>query len=313
VAFELDVDVDRVRAMLRVLQAEEPVGIGARNLRECLLMQIDHLAQAGAAQPYAREIVSQFLTELAEHKFGSIARELKISTEAVSAAWQFVKRELNPRPADGFSSTWTSDRDTRAMYITPDVVITRRPDDQFEVEVIESRRFELRIDPTYTRLAAGLHASSASMNQNEVKHVQQYVGRAKLFVASIHQRRRTLLRITTCIVDWQRAFLEHGVRSLRPLTRAGVAEQLGLHESTVSRAAAGKYAMLPNNQVVPYAHFFSANLGVKDVIKELIDEEARPLTDSEIVERLKTDGIHIARRTVSKYRIELAILPSGLR
>ena len=145
------------------------MGIGARNLRECLLMQIDYLAQAGTEQPYAREIVSQFLTELAEHKFNGIARELKISAQAVSAAWQFVKQELNPRPADGFSPSWTTDRNTRAMYITPDVVITRRPDDQFEVEVIESRRFELRIDPTYTRLAAGLRAGSASLNQNELK------------------------------------------------------------------------------------------------------------------------------------------------
>jgi RNA polymerase sigma-54 factor len=312
VAFELDTDVDRVRAVLRVLQSEDPVGIGARNLRECLLIQIDHLAERGLSQPYAREIVSQFLIEMGEHKFARIGHELKIPQQAVAAAWDFVKQKLNPHPAHGFSSTNSSDRDTRAMYITPDVTITKGPDD-FEIEVIESRRFALRVDPMYTRLAADLHRSSASMNSEEKKHIQQYVGRAKLFIANINQRRQTMLRITACIVDRQRAYLEHGVRALQPLSRAGIAEQLGLHESTVSRATAGKFAMLPNSEVIPYSYFFTPSLSVKDIMKELIEKEAKPLTDNDILERLKADGIHIARRTVAKYRMQLDILPSALR
>jgi RNA polymerase sigma-54 factor len=312
VAFDLDADVDRVRAILRVLQSEEPVGIGARNLRECLLIQIDHLAERGFNQPFAREIVSQFLTELGEHKFARIGHELKISTASVSAAWEFVKHELNPHPAHGFSPTNATDRDTRAMYITPDVTITRGVDD-FEIDVIESRRFALRVNPMYTRLAADLNRSGASMNSDEKKHVQQYVGRAKLFIANINQRRQTMLRITICIVDRQRAYLEHGVRSLQPLSRAGIAEQLGLHESTVSRATAGKFAMLPNSEVIPYSHFFTPSLSVKDIMKELIEKEGKPLTDNDILERLKADGIHIARRTVAKYRMQLDILPSALR
>jgi RNA polymerase sigma-54 factor len=312
VAFDLDADVDRVRAILRVLQSEEPVGIGARNLRECLLIQIDHLAERGLNQPFAREIVSQFLTELGEHKFARIGHELKISAASVSAAWEFVKHKLNPHPAHGFSPTNATDRDTRAMYITPDVTITRGVDD-FEIDVIESRRFALRVNPMYTRLAADLNRSGASMNSDEKKHVQQYVGRAKLFIANINQRRQTMLRITICIVDRQRAYLEHGVRSLQPLSRAGIAEQLGLHESTVSRATAGKFAMLPNSEVIPYSHFFTPSLSVKDIMKELIEKEGKPLTDNDILERLKADGIHIARRTVAKYRMQLDILPSALR
>jgi RNA polymerase sigma-54 factor len=312
VAFDLDADVDRVRAILRVLQSEEPVGIGARNLRECLLIQIDHLAERGFNQPFAREIVSQFLTELGEHKFARIGHELKISAASVSAAWEFVKHKLNPHPAHGFSPTNATDRDTRAMYITPDVTITRGVDD-FEIDVIESRRFALRVNPMYTRLAADLNRSGASMNSDEKKHVQQYVGRAKLFIANINQRRQTMLRITICIVDRQRAYLEHGVRSLQPLSRAGIAEQLGLHESTVSRATAGKFAMLPNSEVIPYSHFFTPSLSVKDIMKELIEKEGKPLTDNDILERLKADGIHIARRTVAKYRMQLDILPSALR
>jgi RNA polymerase sigma-54 factor len=312
VAYEMDVPIDKVRAVLRVLQAQEPVGIGARNLRECLALQIAHLEERGMSQPHAREIVTQFLTELGEHKFGRIAHELKMSQQEVADVWEFVKTKLNPHPAHGFSPTNASDRDTRAMYIIPDVVISKGPDD-FEVEVVESRRFVLRVNPMYTRLSADLHRSSAAMNPEEKRHVQQYVGRAKLFIANINQRRQTLFNITRCLVDQQRDFLEHGVRHLRPLSRAAVAQQLGVHESTVSRATASKYVMLPNGEVIPYAHFFTPSLSVKDIMKEVIEKEGKPLTDSEIVERLKDRGIHIARRTVAKYRMQLAILPSSLR
>jgi RNA polymerase sigma-54 factor len=312
VAYELDVPVDRVRAVLRVLQAQEPVGIGARNLRECLLLQIEHLEERGLRQPYAREIVGQFLTELGEHKFGRIAHELRIGPEEVEAVWEFVKRKLNPHPAHGFSETNSSDRDTRAMYIVPDVVIAQGPNG-FEVEVVESRRFILRVNPMYTRLSADLHRNNSNMSVEERKHVQQYVGRAKLFIANINQRRQTLHNITKCLVEQQREFLEKGVRYLRPLSRAAVAQELGVHESTVSRATASKYVMLPNGEVIPYAHFFTPSLSVKDILKEVIEKEGKPLTDSQIVERLKEKGIHIARRTVAKYRMQLAILPSSLR
>src|SRR5947209_1374847 len=313
VAYEMSVPLDKVRAVLRVLQAQEPVGIGARRLSECLLLQIDHLEERGLSQPHAREIVTQFLTELGEHKFGRIAHELKISQQEVADVWDFVKTKLNPHPAHGFSPTNASDRDTRAMYIIPDVVISSGSEGDFEVEVVESRRFVLRVNPMYTRLSADLHRSSAAMNPEEKRHVQQYVGRAKLFIANINQRRQTLFNITRCLVDQQRDFLEHGVRHLRPLSRAAVAQQLGVHESTVSRATASKYVMLPNGEVIPYAHFFTPSLSVKDIMKEAIEKEGNPLTDSEIVERLKDRGIHIARRTVAKYRMQLAILPSSLR
>jgi RNA polymerase sigma-54 factor len=312
VAYELSVDEERVKAVLRLLQAQEPIGIGARNLRECLLVQIAHLEERGVHQEYAREIVAGFLTELGEHKFGRIAHELRIPVERVEEVWDFVKEKLNPHPAHGFSETNASDRDTRAMYIVPDVVISKGPDG-FEIEVVESKRFMLRVNPTYTRLSAELHRRSADMSPAERKHVQQYVGRAKLFIANINQRRQTLANITRCLVEQQRAYLEHGVRYLKPLSRAAVAQELGVHESTVSRATASKYVMLPNGEVIPYAHFFTPSLSVKDILKEVIEKEGKPLTDSEIVDRLKERGIHIARRTVAKYRMQLAILPSSLR
>jgi RNA polymerase sigma-54 factor len=198
------------------------------------------------------------------------------------------------------------------MYITPDVIITRT-NDGFEVDVVECRRFALRVNPMYTRLAADVRRNSDRMSDDEKKHIQLYAGRARLFIANINQRRQTMFRITTCIVERQRAYLEYGVRSLQPLSRASIAEQVGLHESTVSRATASKYVMLPNGEVIPYTHFFTPSLSVKDIMKEVIEKEGRPLPDAEIVQRLKEQGIHIARRTVAKYRLQLKILPSGLR
>jgi RNA polymerase sigma-54 factor len=312
VAYELEADPSVVRAVLKALQSMEPIGIGARNLRECLLIQLDYLEQLGLEQPYTRQIVSDYLMELGEHKFGKIAHELKLTPEQVAEVWEFVKTKLNPHPAHGFSSTNARDRDTRQMYILPDVIISRG-EDGLEVEVVESKRFMLRINPMYSRLNGELHRQGGSFSSDERKHIQQYVGRAKLFIANINQRRQTLFNITRCLVDKQKEFLEQGVRHLKPLSRAAVALELAVHESTVSRATAGKYVMTPDGEVIPYSHFFTPSLSIKDVIKELVEHEGSPLTDAQIAERLRSKGINIARRTVAKYRMQLDILPSMLR
>ncbi|HLH22633.1 MAG TPA: RNA polymerase factor sigma-54 [Chloroflexota bacterium] len=310
-AYELEVDVRRVRHVLSVLQGLEPIGVGARNLRECLLLQLDYLARNGIEQPHAREIIDEHLFDLGEHKFGKIAHELHISTDAVAAVWNFVKAKLNPHPGHGFSPTNDRDRDTRSMYILPDVIISRKEDD-FEIDVVESRRFFLRINPMYAQLG-NPSDGTAALNTDDRKHVQQYVSRAKLFIANINQRRQTLHNISRCLVGRQREFLAEGVRHLKPLSRAAIAEELGIHESTVSRATAGKYVMLPSGEVIPFSHFFTPSLSIKDVIKEFVERENRPLTDAEIADRLRESGINIARRTVAKYRMQLNILPSSLR
>ncbi len=311
-AYDLDVDERRVRNVLRQLQGLEPVGIGARNLRECLLIQLDYLEQLGTEQPYVREIITHYLVELGEHKFGKIAHELKISAEDVANVWGFVKAKLNPHPAHGFAETNSRDRDTRAMYILPDVIISKG-ESEYDVEVVESRRFMLRVSPMYTRISTETQRDAANLSCDEMRHVQQYVGRAKLFIANINQRRQTILNITRCLVGQQREFLEKGIRHLKPLSRAAVAVELGIHESTVSRATAAKYVMLPAGEVIPFRHFFTPSLSIKDVIKEMVEREGRPLTDAQIAERLRERGIEIARRTVAKYRMQLDILPSSLR
>ena len=307
-----------IEEIIRALQAMEPIGVGARDLRECLLIQLDYVtAHTGMNQAYVREIISNHLTALSEHKYGQVALELGTSTEAVREANEYIKRNLNPFPGRGHLGANLSSGGELATTVIPDVIISRRAQAGgatiFEIEVIESKRFFLRVNPAYTQVFKESKAQQSAFSDDERQHVQHYVMRARLFIANINQRRQTLGRITRCIVELQRDFLENGVRALKPLTRAKVAIELDMHESTVSRATAAKYVMLPTGEVIPFSHFFVANLSIKDVIKELVEHEQTPLTDQELADLLKGRAITVARRTVAKYREQLSILPSTLR
>jgi RNA polymerase sigma-54 factor len=356
VAAACGVALERVAAVLAVLQHVAPTGVGARNLRECLLLQLTEIKQRGTPPlvPFVEEIITDYLAELGEHKFTMIAHTLGTSYESVAHVRDFIKTHLSPYPAqDGGSRPWNGPSPVR--FVAPDVIIRARGG-AFEVEVVESLRFSLRINPLYHRLSAaaalhpqgrvpppngngtnGAHGANGTrgaddpppflsstepyaphhlqdaMSDGDKDHIRRYVSRSKLFISNIAQRRETIRRITTCLVSIQDDFLRNGIRHLQPLTRAQVAQYLGLHESTVSRATADKYVMLPNRQVIPFSDFFQASLSAKDMIKELITTEPRPLTDKEIVQRLRDQGVRIARRTVTKYRNQLGILPSTFR
>ncbi len=313
---ELGVSKDRVEHVLEVLQKTGPVGVGARNLRECLLMQLQDIREKGTVEitPYVEEVISTYLTELGEHKYTIIAQALSTSYESIVFVKDFIKRHMQPRPLQEppEGHTWRSPSPTR--FVLPDVLIRER-DGQLEAEVVETYRFSLKISPLYQRLAAdhNSHNGNGSMSEYERDHIRRYVNRSKLFIANINQRRETMLRITSCLIQLQEEYIRYGVRYLRPLTRAQVAQYLGIHESTVSRATADKYVMLPSKTVIPFSDFFSASLSAKDVIKELITKEGRPMTDKEIVIHLRDQGIRVARRTVTKYRNQLGIMPSAFR
>jgi RNA polymerase sigma-54 factor len=313
-ARQLGADEAQVAHVLEELQHIGPPGIGARDLQECLLLQLDHMVQEQDVPepPNVRAILSDYLTELGAHKYGYIAQKLGIAPDDVSDARDFIKAHLTPYPVMEAADFQTWGSPSRAQYVSPDVVI-KLEEGEFVVEVMESRRFYMRLNPMYNRLAGELRGKEGQYSDEEKRHIQQYVARAKLFMSNINQRRETMLRIARVLVEVQGEFLRHGIRHLRPLTRAQVAERTGLHESTVSRATAGKYVMLPNRHVIPFADFFTASLSIKDVIKEIVVREGRPLTDREIVTMLKDDGIRVARRTVAKYRSQLGILPSTLR
>jgi RNA polymerase sigma-54 factor len=317
VAKEFGVPEEMVEEILLLIQQIAPVGVAARDMRECLMLQLDYLERNNADVPLSvRQIVDGYLEDLGAHKYGYIAGALAIGTEEVEAARDFIRGQLSPFPLQSQEArSWKSPNSS--PYVAPDVVISLHEGD-FLVEVVEARHFFLRMSPLYEQIAVSVSQKSAppSVSDADKKHVREYTSRAKVFIANIQQRRETLRKIALCLVELQGDFLRGGVRELRPLTRAIVAQQVGVHESTVSRATANKYVMLPTRKVIPFSDFFTPSLSIKDVIREMVVKErakGQPLTDREICSRLLQQGIRIARRTVAKYRAELGILPSTMR
>ena len=305
----LRVAPERVDLVLRKLQDLGPAGVGARNVQECLLIQIARIERQGIVNPYIRTIVADYWFDLGEHRYGAIAQALGISYDDVVAARDFMRQHLRPFPLER-SSDGSSSNDT--SFLMPDVVI-REENGRLVAEVVESRRFYLRLSPLYQELSQATARGQQDVSAEEREHLSTFVSRARLFLTNLRQRRETIRRIAEFLIERQEQFLRHGVRHLDPLTRAEVAAAIGVHESTVSRATANKYVQIPNKEIVPFSHFFTASLSVKDVIQELIAKETTPLTDQDIVEILRKRGFDVARRTVTKYRGQLGILPSTLR
>ncbi len=299
-------DVERVLAKLREIG---PTGIGARTVQESLLMQIEELERSGISNAHIATIVKDYWLDFGEHRYGAIARALGISYNDVVAVRDFMRQYLRPFPLDGANDEGSA---ARTAYLSPEVII-HEEGNHFVVEVVESWRYYLRLNPLYHELAQAISQGKQQVSSEESEHLTTYVARTTLFLTNLRQRQETIRRITTCLVERQEGFLRHGIRHLAPLTRAEVAACIGVHESTVSRATANKYVQLPNRSIVPFSHFFSASLSVKDIIHELVASEQTPLTDEEIVKALEERGISIARRTVAKYRAQLGILPSHLR
>jgi len=310
---DLDVSAERVENVLALLQAQEPLGIGARDLSECLLIQLHWFREQGQPQPLAEQIVGRFLKDVGERRFVEIGRELGTTSTHIKRAWQFIKANLNPYPAhaalDG--ETTRGSRATAAL-VRPDVII-RRTDSGFEAEVVEGKRFKFGIQSSYN-MAARLK-DPVSISDSERKHIRQYVQRAQFFIDCVQQRWMTLKKIADALIEDQYEFLDNGVRYLKPLTRSELAIHVGLHEATISRATNDKYVLLPDGRTIPFDDFFDASLRAKDTLRELIaDEDVRhPLSDEDLAEMLTDRGMPVARRTVAKYRESLKILPSRLR
>jgi RNA polymerase sigma-54 factor len=320
----LDVSTDQVAAatgrpvalvegVLRAIQQAAPPGVAARDLRECLRLQLAHWRQQTGREPPAGvdAIVAGHLDDLAQHRYGAIARRLRLSRQAVEAARDFIRTQLRPYPLhepEGHPRL----QPTTTLFAAPDAIIHAR-DGGYQVEIVESLATSLSLNPVYARLAAEVAHDRWRLSADERDHVRQSLTRARLFLARIRLRHETLRRLTECLVESQGDFLREGVRALRPLTRAMLAERLGVHESTVSRATADKYVLLPDRRVVAYDVFFKASLSVQEAIRELVAGEQAALTDRDISDRLRLAGYRVARRTIAKYRAQLGILPSTYR
>lgn len=306
IAGTIGFSLERFTAVLQRLRELGPTGIATRDTRECMLAQLLALEAQGTTCPHAYTIVNEYMEDLGAHRYTRIARQLQITTDDVRAVREFIQHNLWPYPAQ--AALASGSEPNRVRYRRPDLSITE-VDGKFVVEVLNSPRRMLRLNPLYQQLAR----QAASLDESEREHVQEFVARARTFLANLRQRESTLQRIGEAIVARQEEFLHHGVRHLAPMTRTEIAAELGLHESTVSRATSDKAALLPDLKLLPLSEFFVAARGVQDVLRELIEHEREPLSDAELARLLGEQGYSIARRTVAKYREQMQIPPSNLR
>lgn len=295
--------------MLEIIQGFDPPGIGARNLRECLLLQ---LKDQEKEDTLAYRIVHDYFDQLINHRWSEISKELSITPRDVQAAADEVAK-LDPKPGVKYSNPADN-------YITPDLIV-ERIDGEYLVFLNDTSLPRLKLSRAYREIAR-----DKNKFQGENKEfISNKLNSANWMIQAIEQRRQTMLKVMNFIVDRQREFFEKGVQYLKPLTLREVAEVINMHESTVSRVTNEKYVQTPRG-VLPLKFFFSSGLsttsgedvsarGIKARIQKLVaDEDPRkPLTDQAIVNILKEEGIQIARRTVAKYRDQLGILSARMR
>lgn len=311
VAQEMNAEVEEVEAVLSRIQRFEPVGVGARRVEECLLLQLRVMEQSDACR-LAQRIVEHHLADLATRHFEKVAKALDARVEDVKEAHEFVKATCYPYPGERYRQDQDGGRLKPSEMARPDVII-RRSEEGFNIELCRQDAFALRVNTFYDDLRRQMRRASAGYSDRSVEHVRDYVGRAKLFIEAIQRRNWTFSNIVQAVVRTQWEFLDRGDAHMKALTKAMVAAELGISESTVSRALDGKFAQLPNGRLVSFDLFFDQSLPVKERIRDIVAAETRPLTDEEIARLLLKGGIKIARRTVSKYREELSIPPSTLR
>ena len=302
-------DLAEAEAMLLVVQGFDPPGVGARDVRESILIQ---LRQKGDQESVTYAIVEHHFDDLINHRRNDIARALGISAREVQDAADEIAR-LDPKPGTRYSAE-------PEQYVVPDLIV-EKIDGEYLVFANDTSLPRLRISRSYREIAK----DKKKFTGENRDFIASKLNSANWMIQAIEQRRQTMLKVMSFIVDRQKDFFEKGVQYLRPLTLREVADHIEMHESTVSRVTNQKFVQTPRG-VFSLKYFFSSGLsttsgedisarGVKDKIKSLVGEENpnKPLTDQAIVKHLKADGVNIARRTVAKYRDQLGILPARMR
>ena len=295
--------LEQMAEALKIVQSLDPAGVGARDLRECLMLQ---LTSRNAEGGVAWKIVSDHLKLLETRRFKDIAKALGRPVEHVQIALEVI-RHLNPAPGERYSIK-------DSAKVEPDVYITKDGDD-FLIELNDDEIPQLRLNPEYRRMLD----REQEPNKDTRNYIKDRYQAALQLIKNIEQRKQTILKVCQSIIRRQLEFLEHGITSLKPMMIKEVAEEIGVHPSTVSRAVAGKYAHTPQG-VFELRYFFSEAvqgragnetplLVLKMRVKKMIEEEdpLRPLTDEQITDRLQSEGIQVTRRTVAKYREDMKI------
>jgi RNA polymerase sigma-54 factor len=300
---------EEAEAMLKTIQALDPPGVGARDLRECLLIQI---RESGREETLEGRLVRDAFDELISHRWSEISKRFSVSVADVQQAADEVAK-LDPKPGLRHS-------DSTDNYIVADLVIDKI-DGEYRVFINDGNLPRLRLSKVYQEIAR----DRRKFDGENKEFISSKLNSANWMIQAIEQRRQTMLKVTNYIVDRQRDFFEKGIQHLRPLTLREVAEHIGMHESTVSRVTNEKYVQTPRG-VLPLKFFFSSGLsttggedvsarGIKDQIQKLVEGEnpRSPLTDQAIVAILSDQGVNIARRTVAKYRDQLGVLSARMR
>ena len=310
-AKETGMQLEDAEEILKIVQNFDPVGVGSRNLQECLSIQARFMTPR---QPLVEKIISNHLSDLERKNYGAVAKALGVSLEKVIEATKLIL-EFEPKPGRSFHTSDT-------QYITPDIYVYKVAD-EFVIVLNEDGMPKLRISPYYKNILA-----SAQKDQNKVtkEYVQEKLRSAVWLIRSIHNRQKTIYKVTDAIVKRQRDFFEKGVQQLKPMILKDVANDIGMHESTISRVTTNKFVHTPVG-IFELKYFFNSSINaadgsdslaseaVKEKIRQMVQKEdaKNPLSDQKIVELLRGDNIEIARRTVAKYRDMLGILSSGKR
>jgi RNA polymerase sigma-54 factor len=303
--------IEDVEKALRLVQSFDPIGVAARDLQECLMLQLRHLHLDGTP---AETIVAEHLRLLHNHQMPELAKKLGLSIEDVKHHVEIIQH-LDPKPGSRFNPQ-------PSQYVIPDVYIIK-VEDQYVAVLNEDGLPQLRISPTYRRL---LDKSATAENSAETRaYVKDKFRSALWLIKSVEQRQKTIHKVATSIINFQRDFLDHGIEHLRPLVLRDVANDIGMHESTVSRVVTNKYMHTPQG-VFEMKYFFHSGISssygeavssvtIKNRIRKIIEGEdpRKPLSDSKIVSILQREGLILARRTIAKYREELKIPTSNQR
>jgi len=305
-----DVSIEEIEAVLRMIQSVGPPGVGSRDIKECLGIQLNHCDADTLRLKEAKLLVNNYLDLLAAHDYNQLMRKMKLDKDELTEVVSLIQ-SMNPRPGNQVS-------DTRTQYVIPDVYV-KKIKGVWKVDLNTDSIPSLKINSVYAKMIR--RADNSADNDSLKSHLQE----ARWFIKSLRSRSETLLRVTTCIVERQRAFLEYGDEAMKPLVLHDIAETLGMHESTISRVTTRKYMHTPRG-IFELKYFFSSHVGtnyggtcsstaIRALIKKLITAETpnKPLSDSKIAAILEDQGINVARRTVAKYREAMAIPPSNER
>lgn len=304
-AKQLNISTEEVLDALRIVQSLDPPGVGARSLQECLQLQLDYL---GIDDELVHNVVDRHLMDLADGKYSRMAQVLGVQAQDIQRVADLLKT-LDPKPGRNFGGAGDN------RYIVPDIVLNK-VDGEYVIIINDVSVPRLTINNTYRAVL-----SHEQGDNKTKKFVEHKLNAAAWLIKSIEQRRLTLYKVTKCIVDLQREFLDYGVKYLKPLNLKTVADMVELHESTVSRATSNKYIQTPQG-VFEMKYFFSSGLSntggsmvsaesIKKTLQEIVEKEdsQKPLNDQQIADILRRQGIKISRRTVAKYRDELGIPP----